>query len=639
MRLSRAVLALGAILLIGPAAAGAAGPFGACPSSKTFQCALVTVPLDPSGAAPGRLKIAATRLTAPTPAPATVAVVALAGGPGQAALPLAEDFATVLAPALRARDLLVFDQRGTGLSSPLGCRALDHPSSTVQATVRRCALEIGPSRRYFTTAQSVADIEALRLAGGYAKLTLYGVSYGTKVALAYAAAHPDRVEALVLDSTVTPEGPDALQRSTLAAVPRVIGQDLCGANACRAISPNPVNDIRTLAARLAKHSIKGPVFSPSGRRYTARLTAPGLVEILLAGDFNPTLRAELPGALRGALTGDVKPILRLSARSAGLANSAHFQSFEADDDALYFATTCEDSTSVPWTRGAPEAQRKAELAAAVAGLPPGASGIFPRSVMRAGVPELCLGWPTASPAPAPPGPLPDVPALLLEGRSDLRTPIEDAATVAQKLPRARLLQVPHTGHSVLGSEPGDCAARAVSAFFNAVAVADCPEAENPFSPTPRPPVSLSKVHGVGGYPAKVGRTLNAIFATLTDGRRQIIGEALALGFDPAGAGGLRGGAVRVAGSGLNFHSYEYVPGVRVSGPYRPSGTSRLTVSGNSGAHGKIKITKGGTVSGSLGGTRVSGSLLRAAAAADGRSARLPTLAEAVARGRLVAAGR
>jgi pimeloyl-ACP methyl ester carboxylesterase len=637
MPLGRAVIAAAALAAILPATASAASPFADCPTTKTFKCAVINVPLDPSGGTPGTVKIAATLLPAPTPAPSPVAVVALAGGPGQAALPLTEDFAVALAPALKTRDLLVFDQRGTGLSSPLGCRALDHPSKTLSATVRRCAQEIGQNRRFFTTAQSVADIEALRVAGGYSKLTLYGVSYGTKVALAYAAAHPDRVESLVLDSTVTPEGPDALSRSSLAAVPRILRDDLCGNGDCRRITSNPVRDVQHLAARLSKHSVKGPVYSPLGRRYTARLSASGLVSILLAGDFNPTLRAELPGAVRGALTGDVKPILRLSARSAGLANSAHFQSFEADDDALYFDTTCEDTTSVPWTRGAPQSQRQRELDAAIARLPAGSTGIFPRKVARAGIPELCLGWPTASPAPPAPGPLPDVPALLLEGQSDMRTPIEDAAGLASKLPHARLLAVPHTGHSVLGSEPSSCAAKAVAAFFAVQPIADCPSIDNPFFPTPRPPTSLSQVSGSKGYPRKIGRTVNALLATLTDGRRQIIGEALALGFDPAGAGGLRGGSVRVARSSLNFHSYEYVPGVKVSGQYRPDGTSRLTVSGKSAAHGSVTVTKGGRISGRLDGHRLSGSLIRAAAAAY-RPTPLPTLAEAVRRGRLVRAG-
>ena len=122
-----------------PAAASAAGPFTTCPGAKELQCAVIRAPLDPSGASPGTVNLAAARLPAPTPNPASVAVVALAGGPGQAALPLTADFADDLASALSTRDLIVFDQRGTGLSSPLACKALDRPSKSLSATVRRCA--------------------------------------------------------------------------------------------------------------------------------------------------------------------------------------------------------------------------------------------------------------------------------------------------------------------------------------------------------------------------------------------------------------------------------------------------------------------------------------------------------------------
>ena len=132
------------------------------------------------------------------------------------------------------------DQRGTGQSSPLTCPALSTPSarSSLLEAGARCAGQLGAKRGLFRTADSVADIEALREQAGYARLTIFAVSYGTKVALAYAAAHPDRVERLVLDSVVTPDGPDVLQHSTFAAIPRVLGE-LCAGNACQGITAQP----------------------------------------------------------------------------------------------------------------------------------------------------------------------------------------------------------------------------------------------------------------------------------------------------------------------------------------------------------------------------------------------------------------
>src|SRR4051794_18156803 len=351
---------LAVALLVAATVLAAAGPAHAeipwqtCPGVAGFQCARVDVPLDRSGATPGSVSLATVRVPASSN-PNHVAVVALAGGPGQAALPLSTDFADVLGPALADRDLLLFDQRGTGSSGSLSCPALGSGGSVLQIT-RRCAEQLGPRRGFYRTPDSVEDLEALRVAGGYDKLVLFGVSYGTKVALAYAAAHPDNVEALVLDSVVLPEGPDAFRRSSMASVSRVL-TDLCRGGACRRATPSVRRDLTTLTARLRQHALRGTVVDSTGTRQSASLGQSGLFGILLAGDLNPTLRAELPGAMRAALRGDATPILRLSVRSAGLENGS--QSAAADSDALFLATTCEEAP-LPWTRGAGLDQRSRE---------------------------------------------------------------------------------------------------------------------------------------------------------------------------------------------------------------------------------------------------------------------------------------
>jgi pimeloyl-ACP methyl ester carboxylesterase len=187
------------LALAGARAPAAAAAFGTCQSSPGFECAALSVPLDRSGRTPGAITLSVERKMAGS-APARSAVLALAGGPGQATLPLGEFIAKAMAPALGSRDLLLFDQRGTGASDPLTCPVLGGPvSGPVGALLERCALQIGPVRGVFTTAESVADIDALRRAAGYERLVLYGTSYGTKVALQYAARYPAHVEALVLD--------------------------------------------------------------------------------------------------------------------------------------------------------------------------------------------------------------------------------------------------------------------------------------------------------------------------------------------------------------------------------------------------------------------------------------------------------
>ena len=51
-------------------------------------------------------------------------------------------------------------------------------------------------------------MEAIRAELGVEKLTLFGISYGTELAIAYARAYPQHVERLILDSVVDADDTD-----------------------------------------------------------------------------------------------------------------------------------------------------------------------------------------------------------------------------------------------------------------------------------------------------------------------------------------------------------------------------------------------------------------------------------------------
>src|SRR5580704_8568192 len=168
MRRRFLTLALGAPLLAATLAvaqppSAEALAFAPCASDANFSCATLEVPLSRGGTAQGTVALSIERLQA-GPSPSHTAVIGLAGGPGQAADPLAAAMAREMAPALGSRDIVVFDQRGTGSSGALSCPVLEGGESlaTIGQAFERCALEIGPARGSYTTQESVADIEALR---------------------------------------------------------------------------------------------------------------------------------------------------------------------------------------------------------------------------------------------------------------------------------------------------------------------------------------------------------------------------------------------------------------------------------------------------------------------------------------------
>jgi pimeloyl-ACP methyl ester carboxylesterase len=598
-----------------PAASNASSgaDFRPCPGRPTFSCTNIPVPLDRSGTAAGTITLSVTRKLAGTQ-PSPSALVALAGGPGQPAVPFAAFNASSMAAALHARDLLVFDQRGTGDSDPLSCPALERFSTvSLSRLFADCAEQVGPARGAFTTQESVRDIEALRQATGYEKLVLYGTSYGTKVALEYAERYPQHVEALVLDSVVPSDGPEPFAIPTFEAVGGVL-DELCSGHLCSAITQDPLADLTTLIARLRRHPLSGSVYDGSGHRHAAELNERGALGILEAGDLNPALRALLPAAIRSALRGDPDPLLRLLALSEGLipnipAGAAKASAEEETDDALFVTTTCEEAP-FPWQRGAPASTRLAEALAYLHAQPAAAFAPFDaRTALQASLVEACDAWPYASSPPPPAAPLPNVPTLILSGAQDLRTPTSNATHVASLIPDAQVEVVPFTGHSVIGSDLTGCAAKALAAFFSAQPVAPCTAARDVLAPTRVTPTSLARIRpprGLGGLP---GRTLVAVLDTLQDLNRQVIAATLqADGRLPSGSsfGGLHGGFARLRSSSVLLEGLSFVPGVRLSGSF-PVRKGRLLAStirvvGGRAASGSVHLgSPAHRVSGTLGG--------------------------------------
>ncbi|HYP48906.1 MAG TPA: alpha/beta fold hydrolase, partial [Thermoleophilaceae bacterium] len=260
-----AVLAAGltALLLLAPPAS-AAMRFKRC-GGYGYSCARLTVPLDRSGAVPGRVSLAVQRMPARRRS-RRGATFLLAGGPGQSATDAFNgDGMGAFAPAHRDRDLIVFDQRGTGRSGLLRCRAIERANLLeAGAAAAACAAQLGRRRAFYTTRDTVGDIEAIRRELGYSRIALVGVSYGTKVALGYARRDPKRVDRLGLDSVVEADGPSALYLDSIAAVPRAL-QALCRSG-CSRFTRDPVGDLESLVGRLATRPLSGVVIDARGRR-------------------------------------------------------------------------------------------------------------------------------------------------------------------------------------------------------------------------------------------------------------------------------------------------------------------------------------------------------------------------------------
>jgi pimeloyl-ACP methyl ester carboxylesterase len=625
------LLASAAFMLAGAAPAAAAG----CP--KGFTCGTLDVPLDRSGAVPGVVHLHYAAQSAFSDDAGVL--IALAGGPGQSSLDLAPLFTISLEPALKRYRVVVLDQRGTGESGALVCppvQALRTLDPIRPEAVAACAASVGPARAFYSSADTVLDLEALRVRLGTPKIALMGVSYGTHVALQYARAFPANVDKLILDSIVGPDGNDAFLLDTYKAFPRVL-REQCRGSLCSNTTRDPVADVSLMVGRLRAGPLRGTALDASGKRRPVVYSSPEeLSFLLIAGDLNPLLQPFIPAALSSAVRGDTAMLMRLRKPVQGAATP-----IAALSAGLNVTTGCLD-VPLPYSLQTPPDQRPALAAAALAQIPPTSYAPFDAAtVQTSSYVEDCLQWPQDSPRPPFTGPLPDVPALLLGGRLDTRTPVENALATLPQLPHGTLVTVRGTGHDVLDSDFTGCSAIALRRFIDGKPVGSpCSGVSGQIPPLPLPPESLDDFRSAPGVGGRRGRAVFAALTTAEESRLVALQFAIA-GIAPRG-GGLRSGRFSLSrdGESVRLRDYAFVPGLRLTGTLRllsssPSG--HVKVSGPNGTSGELALNSRGDARGRLGGKRVryraprSGSAAAATLRGGGRA--IPRLPLALLRAR------
>ncbi len=589
-----------AALVVGAPAASAHAGFAPCGDSG-LQCATLSVPLDYSTPSGAQVPLYVEMLPA-VGTPRGVMIM-LAGGPGQAS---AETFELgVKAAYWRAffpgYTLVAYDDRGTGKSGALNC-----PSAR---TVAECGNAL-PGRAFYTTREHAEDIESVRLALGVDKVAVWGVSYGSKHAVAYALAHPGHVKRLLLDSAVVPDG-DLVDPVSLRKVPGSVSR-ICTNNACPGIAAGVGDRLVTLANQLEAHPVSATLhLAPRLAPFPVVVDGDTLLSLAYESDLSSAVSSQLPAAVDAALAGSMLPLERLvyldTVYNVNGAGDVNF--------VLFLSTNCGDGP-FPWGPNDSTERRRAALDAAIAALPPGSAGAFGAWALQSLRPWPCLDWPSPSGGAAlGAGPLPDVPVLVLAGDRDIRTPIENAVAMAARFRQGRVLLVPGAGHSVLNHSP--CAANAVRAWLGGGAP---PSVCKRFS-LYVPPVgawrrSVAVTPPVSGVPGLAGRTLAAVVQTVHDAE-----DAWMLTHDSQETTtGLVGGRLTPDPKGvIRLQGYSSVAGLALSGnielrmdPYGDPvvpltvrfGT--LTVAGKGAARGNLQLT----------GNRLTGKLARHAVASS-----------------------
>lgn len=405
-------------------------------ANRTLLCGHIKVPAVRGKPAAGSQKIGfALRPRGDRSRPSKGAIVFIEGGPGYAATN-ADSFkplAAVMAPFLKRHEMIAIDQRGTGLSKPLFCKGLQRGRISVSRALRQCAKQLGVRREGYTTAESAADVEAVRKALGLEKrkMILYGDSYGTYLGQSYAARYGKGMKGLVLSSAYP--GNDPFWRTLFPAARRAVRRSCNRAPNC---SGNALGRLDRMLRRAGTRS----KLSSNVLGYLvgdAASYAPGGYNHL-----NRVVTAYLRGSGRGLRT----------LTDPGPPNSGPASYFS---EGMYAAVVCNDYP-VPWERSSPVPERRRQLNRAIAKFRP--SNLWaPISKHNwvygsAGDISACLPWPDRGSEYQPPIPrgrkMPGrLDTLILAGEFDSITSVSEAREVRARFPRGRLYIVPDRGHA------------------------------------------------------------------------------------------------------------------------------------------------------------------------------------------------
>jgi pimeloyl-ACP methyl ester carboxylesterase len=274
---------------------------------RTVICGRVDVPENHDIPDSPRISLSFAILKARTQSPAPDPLIYLHGGPGGGAV---RDLAGLVVPLWEGhrarRDVVTFDQRAAGISSDmvtcfstfeenlLTLFSKDGLDAQQEAIFRSCTAELRQSGRdlsAYNTVQNARDVQAIMQTLGYADYNIYGVSYGTKLALEVMRTAPGGLRSVVIDSVFPPNarGYDTNILPVQETVQKVIDQ--CSADAaCATAFPDLEATIQRVAVKLETT----PIPAARGRPEITVSTLIGLFQDRNSFGHWPNTTAHIP---------------------------------------------------------------------------------------------------------------------------------------------------------------------------------------------------------------------------------------------------------------------------------------------------------------------------------------------------------
>ncbi len=432
------------------------------------QCGYLTVLENRAKPDGRRIRIFVMRAPAVSATPKPDPIVYLSGGPGGAG---SFEVAAMVKQGINAdREVIFVDQRGTHRADPrLGCPEWEQfgfdsvglpfaAESTVAietAAIKKCRdrlVAAGFDLAAYNSAENAADIADLKMALGIDSWNVYGVSYGSKLALIVLRDHPQGIRSVVLDS-VSPPTSNIVEKwwSAPASSFKAIFAACAAQPTCATTYPNLEADFTATVNRLDQTPVVVQVSDPPGTSVSVNIDGFAFAYTLIMASERGDV-SRIPKMMADMARGDPREVATTYLAFRGPPEFIGLGGF-----GLALTVFCAEHANLT-TESATLAKSKAAL--------PG----FPDRVLKVQPKQgrlfaSCPIWNVGMAAPGLSAPIvSNVPVLILEGAFDAATAPEWIDLITPGLKNSQLVAFPFTGHAVLGKSK--CALSIMAAFLD-----------------------------------------------------------------------------------------------------------------------------------------------------------------------------
>ena len=321
-----------------------------------WQCGNLKVPLNYADPAGQSIEIAVTRKPAANPSERIGSLLVNPGGPGGSGIQYAQSPGIVSTNVQARFDLVGFDPRGVGQSTPAVNCVTDtqmdaflntppDPSGPTEINeivnqskffAQQCEANSASLLPYVGTIYAARDMDVLRAVLGDSKLYYLGKSYGTYLGAVYAQEFPDKVGRVVLDGAIDPSL--TAEQMNLAQATAFDDELNQYAQSCVKQSNCPLGSDAAAGVQHLKTWVNGLDQHPISGDATRKLTAAQAMTGIAFAMYSPSYWSDLTTALTNAYNGNGALLLSMADAYNDRVNG-HYQGNETEAN---FAVNCVD---------------------------------------------------------------------------------------------------------------------------------------------------------------------------------------------------------------------------------------------------------------------------------------------------------